>query len=454
MSIPQSAGGLIQSRDDLVRHLSQGCKPRADWRIGTEHEKFVYDLKTMKPVSYEGRPGIRQLLEGMTRFGWEPLREGENIIGLTQNGASLSLEPGGQFELSGAPLKTVHETCAEVNTHLEQIRAVASELGVGMLGFGFAPNWTLDETPVMPKGRYGIMRRYMPKVGGYGLDMMFRTCTVQVNLDFGSEADMVKKFRVSLALQPVTTALFANSPFREGRPSGFLSYRAQIWGDVDNARAGMLPFVFEDGMGFERYVDYALDVPMYFVYRDGKYIDVAGRSFRDFLDRKIPEVAHIEPSMSDWADHLTTIFPEVRLKSFLEMRGTDGGLWRRICGMPALWVGILYDDVALDAAWDLVKDWTAEERQAMRDTVPRLGFRTPFRKATVHELAHRMLEISTAGLKRRAALDAGGMSEDGFLAPPRELVNRGYTRAEEMLKNYYGVWNKDLGNLFTEYNFL
>jgi glutamate--cysteine ligase len=294
----------------------------------------------------------------------------------------------------------------------------------------------------------------MPKVGGYGLDMMFRTCTVQVNLDFGSEADMVKKFRVSLALQPVTTALFANSPFREGRPSGFLSYRAQIWGDVDNARSGMLPFVFEDGMGFERYVDYALDVPMYFVYRDGKYIDVAGRSFRDFLARRIPEVAHIEPSMSDWADHLTTIFPEVRLKSFLEMRGTDGGLWRRICGMPALWVGVLYDDVALDAAWDLVKDWTAEERQAMRDAVPRLGFKTPFRKATVHELAHRMIEISAAGLKRRAALDAGGMSEDGFLAPPRELVNRGYTRAEEMLKNYYGDWNRDLAPLFKEYNFL
>ena len=444
MSIPQSAGGLIQSRDDLVRHLSQGCKPKADWSIGTEHEKFVYDLKTMKPIAYDGTPGIRQLLEGMARFGWTPLLEGDNIIGLTQNSASLSLETGGQFELSGAPLKTVHETCAEVNTHLEQIRTVASELGVGMLGFGFAPNWTLDETPVMPKGRYGIMRRYMPKVGGYGLDMMFRTCTVQVNLDFSSEADMVKKFRVGLALQPVTTALFANSPFREGRPSGFLSYRAQIWSDVDTARSGMLPFVFEDGMGFERYVDYALDVPMYFVYRDGKYIDVAGRSFRDFLARKIPEVAHIEPSMSDWADHLTTIFPEVRLKSFLEMRGTDGGLWRRICGMPALWVGILYDDVALDAAWDLVKDWTAEERQAMRDAVPRLGFKAPFRKATVHELAHRMIEISAAGLKRRAALDAGGMSEEGFLGPPRELVNRGYTRSEEMLKNYYGVWNKDL----------
>jgi len=454
MSIPQSASGEIQSRDDLVRHLSKGCRPKADWRIGTEHEKFVYDLKTHKPVAYEGKPGIRQLLEGMQRFGWEPVREGEHIIGLIQNGASLSLEPGGQFELSGAAVKSIHETCAEVNTHLDQTREVAGEIGVGVLGFGFAPNWTLAETPVMPKGRYKIMREYMPKVGGYGLDMMFRTCTVQVNLDFESEADMVKKFRVGLALQPVTTALFANSPFREGRPSGFLSYRAQVWTDVDNARSGMLPWVFEDGMSFERYVDYALDVPMYFLYRDGKYIDMAGKSFRKFLAREIPEVARLTPMMSDWADHLTTIFPEVRLKSFLEMRGTDGGLWRRICGMPALWVGLLYDDVALDAAWDLVKDWTAEERQAMRDGVGKQGFKTPFRKATVHELSHRILEISAAGLKRRAQLDGGGMSEDGFLNPVRELVNRGYTRSEEMLKNYHGVWNKDLTPLFTEYNFL
>jgi glutamate--cysteine ligase len=454
MSIPQSAGGPIESRDDLIRHLSRGCRPQADWRIGTEHEKFVYDLKTRKPVAYDGKPGIRQLLEGMARFGWVPVKEGENIIGLTKDGASLSLEPGGQFELSGAPLKTVHETCAETNLHLVQTREVANEIGVGVLGFGFAPSWTLAETPVMPKGRYKIMRDYMPRVGGYGLEMMFRTCTVQVNLDFASEADMVKKFRVGLALQPVTTALFANSPFREGRPSGFISYRAQVWTDVDNARAGMLPWVFEDGMSFERYVDYALDVPMYFLYRDGRYIDMAGKSFRKFLAREIPEVAHIDPMMSDWADHLTTIFPEVRLKSFLEMRGTDGGQWRRICGMPALWVGLLYDDVALDACWDLVKDWTAEERQAMRDGVGRQGFKTPFRGGTVHELAHRMLEISAAGLKRRAALDSGGSSEDGFLNPLRELVNRGYTRAEEMLQNYYGVWGRDLTPLFTEYNFL
>jgi glutamate--cysteine ligase len=454
MSIPQSASGPIKSRDDLVRQLSKGCRPADQWRIGTEHEKFVYDLKTHKPVSYEGKPGIRQLLEGMQRFGWQPLREGDNIIGLTQDGASLSLEPGGQFELSGAPLRTVHDTCAEVDTHLEQTREVADEIGAGVLGFGFAPGWTLAETPVMPKGRYKIMRDYMPKVGGYGLDMMFRTCTVQVNLDFESEADMVKKFRVGLALQPITTALFANSPFREGKPSGFLSYRAQVWTDVDNARAGMLPWVFEDGMGFERYVDYALDVPMYFLYRDGKYIDMAGKSFRDFLARKIPEVAPIEPMLSDWADHLTTIFPEVRLKSFLEMRGTDGGQWRRICGMPALWVGVLYDSQALNAAWDLVKDWTAEERQAMRDSVGKLGFKTPFRNTTVHALAHRVLEISGEGLRRRTELDGAGASEDGFLNPLRELVARGYTRAEEMLKNYYGPWKRDLTPLFTEYNFL
>ncbi|HVP83259.1 MAG TPA: glutamate--cysteine ligase [Rhizomicrobium sp.] len=454
MSIPQSAGGPIGSRDDLVQYLAAGSKPRADWRIGTEHEKFVYDPRTLKPVPYEGRPGIRLLLDGMKRFGWEPVLEGENIIGLTQNGASLSLEPGGQFELSGAPLKTVHETCAEVNTHLEQVREVAGEIDACVIGLGYAPTWGLDEVPQMPKGRYNIMRRYMPKVGGYGLEMMFRTCTVQVNLDFSSEADMVKKFRVGLALQPVATALFANSPFREGRPNGFLSYRSQIWTDVDNARAGMLPWVFEDGMGFERYVDYALGVPMYFVYRDGRYIDVAGKCFRDFLEGRIDVLKGIEPTMADWADHLTTIFPEVRLKKFLEMRGADGGSWRRICALPALWAGIYYDQTALDAAWDLVKDWTAEERETLRAAVPKLGFKTPFRNTTVWELAHRMLEISSAGLKRRAAEDSAGMNEDGFLNHLRELVSRGYTRAEEMLRRYHGEWKGDITPLFKEYNFL
>lgn len=454
MSIPQSAGGPIESRDDLVRYLESGSKPKEDWRIGTEHEKFVYCLKTYNPLRYEGHPGIKALLEGMQQFGWEPILEGENIIGLTQNGASISLEPGGQFELSGAPLKTVHETCAEVNTHQQQVRQVAAEIGAGALGLGYAPTWPMSEVYAMPKGRYEIMKRYMPKVGGYGEEMMFRTCTVQVNLDFSSEADMIKKFRVGLALQPIATALFANSPFREGKHNGFLSYRGHVWSDVDNDRAGMLPWVFEDGMSFERYVDYVLDVPMYFVYRDGKYIDVAGKSFRDFLAHKIPEVKHIDPQMSDWADHLTTIFPEVRLKKFLEMRGADGGTWRRICGLPALWVGILYDQVALDAAWDMVKDWTAEERQAMREAVPRLAFKTPFRNTTVWELAHRMLDISAAGLRRRASLDSVGMTEEGFLVPLRELVNRGYTRAEELLQLYRTDWGKDLNKIFTEYNFL
>jgi glutamate--cysteine ligase len=459
MSIPQSAGGPIGSRDDLVRYLEAGSKPKSQWRIGTEHEKFVYDLKTRRPLAYEGRPGIRALLEGMQRFGWQPFFEGDNVIGLSQNGASISLEPGGQFELSGAPLENVHETCAEVNTHQAQVREVAGEIGAGVIGLGFAPDWNLDDVPVMPKGRYGIMRRYMPKVGGYGLEMMFRTCTVQVNLDFSDEADMVKKFRVGLALQPVATALFANSPFRHGRPNGFLSYRSQIWTDVDNARAGMLPFVFEDGMGFERYVDYALGVPMYFVYRDGKYIDVAGRCFRDFLEGRIPELKGVTPMMSDWADHLTTIFPEVRLKTFLEMRGADGGSWQRICGLPALWTGLYYDQASLDAAWDLVKDWSAEERQAMRDAVPRQAFATPFRGRSVRELARQMLEISAAGLRRRATgegmgLDAAGMSEEGFLNPLRVLVEGGYTRADELLRRYRDDWKGDIAPLFREYNFL
>ena len=454
MSIPQHAGGPISSRHDLVHHISDGAKPKEAWRIGTEHEKFVYDLRTHLPLAYEGRPGIRALLEGMRRFGWQPVEERGNVIGLVQSGASLSLEPGGQFELSGAAVKTVHETCGELNTHQEQLREVCAEIGVGVIGLGFAPTWSMAETHEMPKGRYAIMRRYMPKVGGYGLEMMFRTCTVQVNLDYSSEADMVKKFRVGLSLQPIATALFANSPFREGRPNGFLSYRSHIWTDVDNARSGMLPFVFEDGMSFERYVDYALDVPMYFVFRDGKYIDVAGRSFRDFLDHRIDEVRDITPTMNDWADHLTTIFPEVRLKQFLEMRGADGGTWRRICGLPALWAGIFYDQTALDAAWDLVRTWTTEERQQLRDSVPTLALRTPFRGQTVRDLAREMIAVSSEGLRRRAAVDSAGSSEEGFLAPLRELVERGYTRAEELLERYEREWQRDLRPLFSEYNFL
>ncbi len=454
MSIPQQGGGPIESRDDLVRYIAAGEKPKSEWRIGTEHEKFVYSLTDDKPLPYEGRPGIRVLLEGMQRFGWKPVYEGENIIGLSQGMATLSLEPGGQFELSGAPLKSVHETCAEVNAHKEQVSVVCAEIGAGCLGVGYAPTWSLGEMPMMPKGRYRIMRNYMPKVGGLGLEMMFRTCTVQANYDFSSEADMVKKFRVALAWQPVATALFANSPFREGRANGFLSYRSHVWTDVDNARSGMVPFVFEDGFGYERYVDYALSVPMYFVYRDGKYIDVAGKCFQDFLDGKIEELKGNTPTLTDWADHLTTLFPEVRLKKFLEMRGCDGGTWQRICSLPALFAGLLYDDAALDAGWDFVKNWTTEEREAMRQTVPRLALATPFRNTNVRALAREMLKIAVAGLHRRAATDAGGATEEGFIQPFVELVERGQTRADALLAQFNGEWQGDFHRLFSAYNLL
>src|SRR5262245_15545854 len=453
MSIPQAGGGPISSKADLVNFIADGVKPKSDWRIGTEHEKFGYNMKTHAVLPYDGKPGIRAMLDGMKRFGWEGVYEGDHIIGLKQAGGAISLEPGGQFELSGAPLNSIHETCAEVNTHLEQVTEVAAEMGAGFMGLGYHPTARLEDVPVMPKGRYGIMRGYMPRVGGLGLEMMFRTCTIQVNLDFASEADMVKKFRVGLALQPVATALFACSPFREGRPNGFLTYRSHVWTDVDNARSGMLPFVFEDGMSFERYVDYALDVPMYFVYRDGKYHDVAGKSFRDFLAHKIPGFEKVDPTLSDWADHLTTIFPEVRLKKFLEMRGADGGLWRRICALPALWVGIYYHQPSLDAAWDMVKDWTADERSALREAVPKTGLRTPFRNTNVQELARRMLTISTTGLRARAERDSIGGTEEGFIEPLVQIAESGRTRAEELLDRYAGPWAGDVSKIFAEYSY-
>ncbi len=363
MSIPQSGGGLIESRDQLAEYLESGCKPAADWRIGTEHEKFGYRLADHLPLPYEGTASIHAMLSALRdRYGWEPVEEAGKLIGLQKAGANVSLEPGGQLELSGATLRTIHETCDEVNEHLREVKSIADDIGAGFIGLGAAPIWTADQMPVMPKGRYALMTRYMKEVGSHGTQMMYRTCTVQVNLDFASEADMVRKFRVGLALQPVATALFANSPFFEGKPNGWQSWRARIWQDTDPDRTGMLPFVFEDGMGFERYVDYALDVPMYFVYRDGRYIDALGQSFRAFLDGRLPALPGEKPTFSDWADHLTTIFPEVRLKKFMEMRGADGGPWRRICALPAFWVGLLYHGPSLDAAWDLCRDWTAEER--------------------------------------------------------------------------------------------
>ena len=444
----------IETKAQLIGYIASGSKPRQDWRIGTEHEKFPFLTDTLAPVPYEGPRSIRALLEGLRdRFGWAGVYEDGNIIALSdsQGLGNVSLEPGGQFELSGAPLKTVHDTCEEVHDHLDQVREIGDALGIGFLGLGASPVWTRAETPVMPKGRYKIMAPYMDKVGKYGRDMMFRTCTVQVNLDFGSEADMVKKLRVSLALQPVATALFANSPFLEGKPNGFLSFRSEVWRDTDNARAGMLPFVFEDGFGFEQYVDYALDVPMYFVIRDGKFINTAGESFRDFLAGKLPQLPGEKPVLKDWSDHITTIFPEVRLKKYLEMRGCDSGPWRRLCALPALFVGLLYDQQSLDAAWDLVKGWTAEDRQSLRDAVPRQGLKAMIRGRTVQAVAKDVLKLSRAGLTARGAHGCKGKTEAAFLDVLDETAATGKTAAENLLDLYRGSWNGNIERVFRDF---
>jgi glutamate--cysteine ligase len=448
-----AAGRPIESRDELIAHFEAGCKPRQEWRIGTEHEKFGFHTADFSPVPYEGPSGIAALLTEMAaRFNWQPVYEGENIIALnhpnTELGGSITLEPGGQFELSGAPLKTLHQTCYEVNTHLRQVAEAGSALGIGFLGLGFSPKWTMAETPRMPKGRYKIMRDYMPKVGSYGLDMMFRSATVQVNLDFSSEADMVKKLRVGLALQPVITALFANSPFTEGKPNGFLSFRSEIWRDTDKARTGMLPFAFEDGMSFERYADYALDVPMYFIHRDDRYIDASGASFRDFMDGRLPQLPNERATLSDWSDHLTTLFPEVRLKRFLEMRGADGGPWRRLCALPAIWTGLLYDDASLDAAWDLVKDWTEEERQALRDAVPKLALKTPFRSGVLGDVARQVVAIAKSGLAARQEVSPFCGDESSFLEIVEAVAESGVTPAETLLAKYERDWQGDIDKVF------
>jgi glutamate--cysteine ligase len=444
----------VESRDELVAWLAAGAKPKARFRIGTEHEKFPFTVGRHEPVPYEGPRGIRALLDGMQMLlGWEPITDQDNIIGLLDvtGGGAISLEPGGQFELSGAPVETVHQTSTELQAHLAQLHEVAQPLGIGFLGLGMSPKWSRAETPVMPKRRYRIMTNYMPKVGRYGLDMMYRTCTVQTNLDFSSEADMVKKLRVGLALQPIATAIFANSPFTEGKPNGFLSFRSEIWRDTDNQRAGMLPFVFEPGMGFERWVDYALDVPMYFVKRGDEYIDVAGQSFRDLLAGRLPAMQGERATLSDWSNHLTTIFPEVRLKRYIEMRGADSGPWRRLPALPALWVGLLYDEESLDAAWDLVKDWSAQERQQLRDDVPRHGFNAMIRGASALDIARACVDLARRGLARRDRNDANGCDETRYLEPIEDYLERGITPADELLEKFDGPWRGSVEPVFTEY---
>jgi len=438
----------IESRAQLIESFARGEKPRDRWRLGTEHEKLVYRQSDHRAPAWDEPNGIRDLLMALTDYGWRPVEEAGKVIALSGPDGSVSLEPAGQFELSGAPRASLHETDAETRRHVDQVKAIGERLGLGFLGLGMWPDKTRAELPRMPKGRYRIMLDHMPRVGSMGLDMMLRTCTVQVNLDYASEADMVKKFRTSLALQPLATALFANSPFLEGRPTGFLSYRSHIWSDTDPHRTGMLPFVFEDGFGYERYADYALDVPMYFAYRDGRYVDAAGLSFRDFLDGRLSVLPGERPTMDDWADHLSTAFPEVRLKTFLEMRGADSGLTDQIVALPAFWVGLLYDDDALDAAWDLVKGWTLEERQLLRDAVPAQALDALLPGGgRLLDLAGRVLDVAEAGLAAR------GMDEETYLQPLRERVASGRVPAQELLEKLAGPWNGDLSRVYAEKSF-
>ncbi|MGB7373190.1 glutamate--cysteine ligase [Pontixanthobacter sp.] len=448
-----AADPFIEHRDQLAAPMQAGEKPKSDWRIGTEHEKLVFKRDDLRAPSHNESGGIRDLLLALADYGWEPVEENGEVIAMRGPDGTVSLEPAGQLELSGAPLDNLHETCAETGRHLEQVKAVGEKCGVGFLGLGMWPDKTRAELPIMPKGRYAIMLRHMPRVGDLGLDMMLRTCTIQVNLDYASEADMAKKFRTSLALQPLATALFANSPFTEGKPNGYLSYRSHIWSDTDPHRTGMLPFVFDDGFGYDRYVDYMLDVPMYFVFRDGKYIDAAGHSFRDFMNGRLAVLPGELPRESDWWDHLSTAFPEVRLKSFLEMRGADGGPWSRICALPAFWVGILYDQAALDAAWDLVKHWTMEEREALRNAVPKDGLATPVPGGgKLRDLGADVLSIARAGLSARARLNTSGDNETGFLETLDEIVSTGKSPAQRLLDRYHGEWGGDVKRVY-KYSF-
>ena len=452
MSAPSQSGGApITDERQLVDYFENACKPPSRWRLGTEHEKFVFDRETLRPLPYEGEQSISRFLEALTRFGWTPMQENGRTVALECGDCHITLEPGGQLELAGAPLYTIHETCDEIHTHLRQVKEVAADMNVGLIGLGFQPKWSREDSPWMPKERYEIMGNYMPKVGSLGLDMMLRTSTVQVNIDYGSEADMIKKFRVGLALQPVATALFANSPFTEGKPNGFVSYRSQIWTDTDADRCGMLDWVFENEMGFERYKDFALDVPMYFVYRDGHYIDAAGQSFRDFMAGKLPALPGERPTMSDWDDHLTTLFPEVRLKRFMEMRGADGGPWRRLCALPALWAGLCYDSTALDEAWALVADFTPAERNHLRDRAPIHGLATPFRGGTLGDIARETVAIAQRGLSRRANLDGQDRDESIFLEQLAEIAETGVTPAEQLLSLYHGRWNQSVDPVFSEF---
>ncbi|QYZ68205.1 glutamate--cysteine ligase [Neotabrizicola shimadae] len=443
MSIPQSGGGPIEHFGQLAEYMEAGCKPRDSWLIGTEHEKFGWLTDTRLPLPYAGPRSISALFDALiAQHGWTAVREGENIIGLTRGMANISLEPGGQFELSGAPLASLHDTRAELENHLAEVNGIAGPLGIRFMSLGAAPEWTHDQMPVMPKGRYRLMTDYMGRVGTHGTQMMYRTSTVQVNLDYASEADMVKKLRVALALQPVATALFASSPFFDGKPNGHMSWRSRIWRGLDDSRTGMLPFAFEDGMGFQRYVDWVLDVPMYFVYRNGQYINALGQSFRAFLKGELPALPGEKPTLSDWADHMTTVFPEARVKRYIEMRGADAGDLPHLVALPAFWVGLMYDQTALDAAWDLVKGFDDTTRQGLRVAASVSALGGEAEGVKLIDLARAAVGLSHAGLAAR------GLGEEIHLAPLMQSLATGQVQANRLLTLYNGDWQRSLEPIY------
>jgi glutamate--cysteine ligase len=448
----EAAQPVLENISQLKDWMVAGCKPREDWRIGTEHEKFGYRKSDFSPLPYGGPDGIKAMLEGLMAYGWDGKYEGDTLVGLSRpkeaGGGSVTLEPAGQLELSGAPLENIHQTCAEISAHMNQVHEVAERLGQGYFGVGYTPFWNFDTAPRMPKGRYRLMTDYMPKQGRRGTEMMYLTATVQVNLDFASEADMVEKLRIALALQPLATALFANSPFIDGKPTGNMSERSLVWTDTDPKRTGMLPFAFEDGFGFEQYVDYALDVPMYFVVRDGAFINTLGMNFRDFLDGELPALPGEKPTAEDWENHLTVLFPEARVKRFIEMRGADSGPWPSLCALPAFWVGLLYDGETQSKLVDYIADWTQEERNALRLSAPQTGLAAPFRSGTLLDMAREIVPVAAQGLKNRARSDGVGADESLFLAYLEEIVESGKSSSEKLLDQYHGVWDGDIKNAY------
>ena len=447
----------IQSKEDLIKPFQNGEKKPSDFKIGTEHEKFVFHIDTLKPVPFSGESGIENLLLALKKYGWESILEDGNTIGLSRDkslgGGTITLEPAGQLELSGAPLTNIHETFNELDEHRSQISKEGSNLGLGFLGAGLTPDWSFDEMPIMPKSRYQIMKNYMPKKGNLGLDMMFRSTTIQVNLDYSSESDMIKKFKVSLALQPIATALFANSPFLDGNLTGYNSFRSHIWTDTDPDRTGMLPFVFDGEMSYEKYVDYALKVPMYFIYRDGNYLDVSGSSFEDFLNGDLDELPNEKPNIIDWENHLTTIFPEVRLKSFLEMRGADGGSFESVCALSSFWVGLLYDSESLDSSFNLIKDFNIKQLQELRIEVAKNGLHSIIGGIEIQEIAKKVLMLSREGLRNRNILNENGDSEEIFLDPLQKILSSGKSSSDDLIKKFSNNWNKNLVNMYKEYTF-